>query len=65
MATTVFSVVLKEIEEKQRYLADALASGAAKDFAEYKFMCGEIRGLSFAQSYINDLVRRMEQNEDD
>lgn len=65
MATTVFSVVLKEIEEKQRYLADALASGAAKDFAEYKFMCGEIRGLSFAQSYINDLVRRMEQNEDE
>ena len=65
MAATVFSVVLKEIEEKQRYLADALASGAAKDFAEYKFMCGEIRGLSFAHSYITDLVRRMEQNEDD
>jgi hypothetical protein len=65
MAATVFSVVLKEIEEKQRYLADALASGAAKDHAEYKFMCGEIRGLSFAHSYITDLVRRMEQNEDD
>ena len=65
MAATVFSVVIKEIEEKQKYLADALASGAAKDFAEYKFMCGEIRGLSFAQSYINDLVRRMEQNEDE
>ena len=65
MAATVFSVVIKEIEEKQKYLADALASGAAKDYAEYKFMCGEIRGLSFAQSYINDLVRRMEQNEDE
>ncbi len=65
MATTVFSVVLKEIEEKQRSLIDALGSSAAKDFAEYKFMCGEIRGLSFAQSYINDLVRRMEQNQDE
>lgn len=65
MAATVFSVVIKEIEEKQKYLADALASGAAKDYAEYKFMCGEIRGLSFAHSYVNDLVRRMEQDEDE
>ena len=32
MAATVFSVVLKEIEEKQKYLADALGSGAAKDY---------------------------------
>lgn len=65
MPATVFSVVLKEIEERQRSLVDALASGAAKDHAEYRFMCGEIRGLSFAHSYINDLVRRMEQDEDE
>ena len=65
MAATVFSVVIKEIEEKQKYLADALASGAAKDYAEYKFMCGEIRGLSFAHSYVNDLVRKMEQDDDE
>ncbi len=65
MASTVFSVVIKEIEERQRSLVDVLASGAAKDHAEYRFMCGEIRGLSFAHSYINDLVRRMEQDEDE
>ncbi len=64
MAATVFSVILKEIEEKQKYLADALGSGAAKDYPEYKFMCGEIRGLSFAHSYVTDLVRRMEQDDD-
>ena len=39
MAATVFSVILREIEEKHKSLSDALASGAAKDFAEYKFMC--------------------------
>ena len=65
MAATVFSVVIKEIEEKQKYLADALASGAAKDYAEYKFMCGEIRGLSFAHAYVTDLVRKMEQDDDE
>ena len=65
MAATVFSVILKELEEKQQSLADALASGAAKDFAEYKFMCGEIRGLSFAHAYVTDLVRKMEQDDDE
>lgn len=65
MAATVFSVVLKEIEEKQKYLSDALSGGTAKDFSEYKFMCGEIRGLSLAHAYVTDLVRRMEQDDDE
>lgn len=58
--TTAFDVVLKEIEEQRTYIAEALTSGAARDFAEYKSMCGEIRGLSHAHSHITDLVRRME-----
>jgi hypothetical protein len=65
MAATVFSLLLKEIEEKQKYLSDALSGGAAKDFSEYKFMCGEIRGLSLAHAYVTDLVRKMEQDEDE
>lgn len=65
MAATVFSVLLKEIEDRQRSLTNALASGAAKDHAEYKYMCGEIRGLSFTHSSITDLVRKMEQDEDE
>lgn len=58
--TTAFDVVLKEIEEKRELIARALIDGAAHDFSEYKSMTGEIRGLSLAHSYITDLVRRME-----
>jgi len=65
MATTVFAVITKEIEERQKSLSDALASGAAKDYAEYKYMCGEIRGLSFAHAYVTDLVRKLEQDDDE
>lgn len=65
MAATVFSVLLKDIEEKQKYLSDAISGGAAKDFSEYKYMCGEIRGLSLAHAYVTDLVRRMEQDDDE
>jgi hypothetical protein len=63
--TTAFDVVIKELEERRESIAQALISGAAKDFAEYKYMTGEIRGLSLAHSYITDLVRKMEQSEDE
>lgn len=65
MAATVFSVVLKEIEEHRETVARALVDGSAKDFAEYKSMCGEIRGLSTVHGYITDLVRKMEQDYDE
>ena len=63
--TTAFDVVLKDISEHRENVARALVDGAARDYAEYKSMCGEIRGLSVAHSFITDLVRRMEQNEDE
>ena len=60
MAATAFDVLLKEIEDKRESIGRAVIDGAAKDFAEYRSMTGEIRGLSLAHSYITDLVRRME-----
>ena len=62
---TAFSVVLKDIEEHRESIARALIDGAAKDYAEYKSMTGEVRGLSLAHSFITDLVRKMEQAEDE
>lgn len=64
MATTAFDVVLKEIEDRRESIAQALISGAAKDFPEYKSLCGEIRGLSQAYSYITDLVRKLERSDE-
>jgi hypothetical protein len=65
MATNAFSLVLKEIEEKRESIARALIEGSAKDFAEYKSMTGEIRGLSLAHAYVTDLVRKMEREDDE
>jgi len=65
MATTVFDVLMRDIEEKRETIARAIVDGAARDYAEYKSMCGEIRGLSIAHAFTNDLVRRMEQDEDE
>lgn len=61
--TTAFDVVIQEIEERRDDIAQALISGAAKEFAEYRELCGEIRGLSRIHSFINDLLRKMENDE--
>lgn len=58
--TTAFDVVLKDIDERRDMLAKALMEGSAKDYSEYRSLCGEIRGLSVAHSFITDLVRKME-----
>jgi hypothetical protein len=65
MATNAISLVLKEIEEQRELIARSLVDGSARDFAEYKSMAGEIRGLSLAHGYMTDLVRKMERDDDE
>lgn len=65
MAATVFDVLIQDIEERRDSITRAVSEGAAKDYAEYRSMCGEIRGLSLAHSYVTDLVRRLENDDDE
>jgi len=61
--STIFDRILREIEDRRDVLAQTVVSGAAKDFDEYRAMCGEIRGLSFAHNQIIDLQRKLEQED--
>jgi hypothetical protein len=56
--------VLKDIQVKRQQIVEVVATSAAKDYAEYQKLCGEIRGLSIAEGYILDLVKHMEQSDD-
>ena len=55
------ALVQKEIEKMVQEQTAFLAASRAETFDEYKKICGVIRGLSLADSIINDLVQRMEQ----
>jgi hypothetical protein len=55
----------KQCQSKRTQVIDALSNGAAKDYAEYRAMCGEVRGLLTAEIYIQDLAKRMENDEDE
>jgi hypothetical protein len=54
----------KILVDRQKHIAEALADGAAKSYEEYKQLVGEIRGLSFAKLSLDDLVRKMEENDE-
>ena len=55
----VLALVQKEIEKYRQEQVAYLAASRADTFDEYKKVCGVIRGLNLADSIINDLVQRM------
>jgi hypothetical protein len=55
---------IKELRERREQISDAVANRAAKSFDEYQFMCGEIRGLTAVESYLLDLAKRMEHEDE-
>lgn len=61
--------VLAHVQRELKKLADEntafLAASRADSYDEYKKVCGVIRGLSLADSIINDLVQKMESSDDD
>ena len=60
-----FKYLLTDLQEKEKNLLESLGGGAASDYPAYREMCGQIRGLLYAQSLISDLVRKLERYEDD
>ena len=44
---------------------DDLANGQCSDFAQYKELCGVIRGLAFAERHLLDLAEKMKEDDDE
>jgi hypothetical protein len=65
MAKTVYDVLLEKFTAHIAAVADSLASGAAKDYAEYRDLCGLIRGLETAKREVLDLSRNYMEDDDD
>lgn len=58
------AIVVQNIDEKVKQLEEAIGRGNAKSFEEYRELCGEVRGLLTARSYITDLTKNMESHDD-
>jgi hypothetical protein len=57
-------ILMSQLEEERNRLHENLGEGGPKDFAEYKFTVGVVRGLHIAQSLISDLAKHMEQDDE-
>ena len=56
----VLAYIQKEIAKLRDEQIAYIAASRADTYDEYKKICGVIRGLSLADSIINDLVQRLE-----
>lgn len=52
--------LLDEYKDRIKMLNDALGAGHCVSYEEYKYTCGQIRGLESACLTIMDLKQRME-----
>lgn len=65
MDETTLALLRRQIEDQKQTLVQALADGSARDYAEYRFLCGKLLGLSTAQYLVDEFIDRARRLEDD
>ena len=61
---TAIDVVLEKLEEAVLIRKDALSKGSVASYDEYKYVCGQIRGLESACGIVLDLQKKMETSDE-
>jgi hypothetical protein len=56
--------LVREYKERIDMLQTAIAAGNCQNFEEYRYACGQIRGLESACLIITDLKQRMENSDE-
>lgn len=64
MMDTTLEYLLKQFRDRMEMLSDAVSRGNCKDIEEYRFVCGQLRGLEAACAVIKDLADKMEKSDD-
>jgi hypothetical protein len=64
MADPLLVHLANKVEGEFRVMADDLGKGTAKDFGDYKYACGIMRGLLITKGLIMELAERMESDND-
>jgi hypothetical protein len=65
MELKIFELLNRKFNEQIEFFNQSLSDGVAKDYADYKEMCGVIKGLRTAQFELNDLVRKIKESDDE
>jgi hypothetical protein len=57
-------LLTKQIDDKVELLREAIGNGSARDYAEYKGMVGEVKGLLTCRLNVTDLLDKLEEPDD-
>ena len=55
---TLFTPVIKKIQEEMNVISDYLSSGRPNNFEEYQRLVGKIEGLSIARELLQEYEKR-------
>jgi len=61
----LLEIINERIDEGVKHIEEALAAKAAKSYDEYCEMCGVIKGLLTARTYLLDLTHQLEKSDDE
>ena len=57
----IFQILAEKADEKINDLREALSDCCAKDYAEYREICGTIKGLRGIRLYVKELEQNLEE----
>jgi hypothetical protein len=60
----IFDVLLAEYKDRMDMLSEALIRGNCPTIEEYRYICGQLRGLEAACLTIVELKNRLENSDD-
>ncbi|MFN3706141.1 MAG: hypothetical protein ACK4WM_09160 [Thermoflexales bacterium] len=64
MADGLLEYLSGEFNREIERIEGELALGGAKDYSEYKFLCGVVRGLRTANSIVMDIAKRVREDDE-
>jgi hypothetical protein len=53
-------ILFKQIDDRVSLLTQAITAGRPEDYAQYKYACGQINGLTQARTAIETLTKKLE-----
>ena len=57
------NILLKKLEKQREYIKEQLAGGNAKDFNEYRYLCGMSKGVENSLSSLEATLKEMYDSE--
>jgi len=58
----IIEVLLYEFNDRMEMLSKALTQGNCPTIEEYRYICGQLRGLEAACGIVKDLQQKQEEN---